>query len=81
LGAAARLGRVGALRVPGAPAVTVGGRIAIADVPDEALNGSFLVLGVRHCYHKRQGFTTRIAFSTPGDAAAGGRGGFLGGLP
>lgn len=52
--------------MPGAPKVTVGVTIAVAGAPDPALNGSVLVLGVRHRYHKREGFTTRIVFGAPG---------------
>ena len=76
--AAGRLQVTGTLLVPGAPAVTAGSTIEIAGAPQEALNGKFLVRWVRHRLAKREGFTTRIAFSK--SEGAGGLLGALGGL-
>jgi len=78
--AAGRLQVTGTLLVPGAPAVTAGSTIEIAGAPQEALNGKFLVRWVRHRLAKREGFTTRIAFSKSEGAAGCGLLGALGGL-
>src|SRR5690606_28371636 len=51
---------VARIDVAGAPGVTVGDRVEVAEMTDEALNGSFLVHGVRHDYDKRIGFRSRF---------------------
>jgi phage protein D len=61
----ARADTTGRLLVPGAPAVAVGSSIAIVDAPQAELNGSGLVLGVRHRYSRDSGFTSHITFSRP----------------
>jgi len=48
------------LLVGGAPKATVGSTIAIASAPDDALNGSWLVRGVRHRLEKARGYTTQL---------------------
>jgi hypothetical protein len=68
----------GRLLVAGAPAVTVGSTIAIADAPESTLNGNCLVRWLRHSYAKHTGFTTLILFSKTGGAS--GLLGSLGGL-
>jgi phage protein D len=74
--AAARGATRGTLRVPGAPKVVPGRRVALAGTPGGALDGPVLVTRVRHTFDKRAGFRTEIAFV----AAAGGAAG-LPGLP
>jgi phage protein D len=64
----------GKLLVPGAPAVAVGLAVEVADVPQDALNGLYLVTGVRHRFSKGEGFTTLIEFAK---ASEGGLGGLL----
>jgi phage protein D len=62
-GAAAMVGQLaltGTLLTTGAPAAQVGKTIAIKGAPQDALNGSFLVRGVRHRYSKREGFITLL---------------------
>lgn len=76
--AASRMGLTGRLLVPGAPAVAVGSTVEVADAPQEALGGSFLVRRVRHRFSKREGFTTLLDVS--GGGSAGGLGS-LGRLP
>jgi len=70
-GAAGRTGLIGELLVPGAPAVVVGSAVEIADAPQDALNGLFLVRQVRHRFSKRGGFTTSIYFGSAGDSGLG----------
>jgi hypothetical protein len=74
---AALLDARGRAVVPGAPAVGVGTTIAIGEAPTDELNGSFLVLRVRHTFSKRGGFRSAIEFSKVGAAAGGGAGGLL----
>lgn len=70
--AAAALGAAtGLIRVPGAPAVTVGSRIAINGAPDGALNGGVLVTRVRHLFSKAGGFISIFDFSKSADNSAG----------
>ena len=76
--AAAARTLAGRLRVAGAPAVTVGSVVEIADAPTDALNGRFLVRGLRHRLEKRSGFVTEMALLTT--AGGGGASGALGGL-
>jgi hypothetical protein len=77
--AAAALGALsGRMVVPGAPAVVVGSTIEIADAPNAALNGNFLVMRVRHEFSKQRGFISCIDFSRPANGGAlGGLGGVL----
>jgi phage protein D len=75
--AAARLGVTGRAVVPGAPGVTVGSLVEIADAPVDALNGSFRVRALRHRYVRAGGFTTELELSGEG---GGGALGALGGL-
>ena len=59
--------------VSGAPAVSVGSAIEIADAPQDVLNGLYLVRRVWHRFSKRDGFTTSICFSkTSGGGSLGG---------
>ena len=67
----------GVLVVPGSTKVAVGRRVAVSDAPDGALNGTYLVLQVRHGFTKRGGFTTRAVVGKAGGGALGA----LGGLP
>lgn len=69
----------GRLLVPGSPAVTPGSTVEVSGAPQEALNGSFRVLRVRHALSKTAGFTTRLHFVKAG-AGGGGLAGLLGGL-
>jgi prophage tail gpP-like protein len=66
---------LGRALVPGAPAVAVAGTISISDAPDDALNGTCFVRGLRHRYGKEDGFTTLVSFGK-----TNGGGGPLGGL-
>jgi hypothetical protein len=72
----ARLGRV---RVLGNPKVHPGQAVEIKDAPQPELNGLFKVLGTRHVFDKREGFTTTISFSGAGGSKQAG-GGLLGQL-
>jgi len=65
--AAGRTGLAGSLLVAGAPAVSVGSAIQIADAPQAELNGLFLATRVNHRFSKREGFTSLICFSTTGN--------------
>jgi hypothetical protein len=68
----------GRIVVPGAPAVVVGSTIEIADAPNAALNGNFLVVRVRHELSKQRGFISCIDFSKPSNGGTlGGPGGAL----
>ena len=78
--AASRDALAGRLLVPGSPKVAVGSTVEVADAPDAALNGMFLVRRVRHRYSKHGGFTTLLDVSAAGSAGAGGLAGALGGL-
>jgi phage protein D len=61
IAANAKLGGTSArLLVPGAPKAAVGTTIAVASAPDDALNGSWLVCGVRHRLVKARGYTTQL---------------------
>jgi len=75
---AALLAAGGRLLVPGAPAVIVGSTIEVADAPDDALNGSFVVRSIRHGFSRSEGFTTLAGLSR--SDGAGGLLGALGGL-
>lgn len=57
----------GRLLVPGAPAVAVGLAVEVVDAPQDALNGLYLVTGVRHRFSKGEGFTTLIEFAKAGE--------------
>ena len=46
--------------VPGAPKAGVGATVAVASAPDDTLNGSWLVRGVRHKVVKARGYTTLL---------------------
>jgi phage protein D len=65
------------LLVAGAPKATVGSAIAVEGAPDGALNGTYVVRGVRHRYAKRGGFTSLLLLTRSG---GGGPGSLLGGL-
>jgi phage protein D len=68
----------GRIVVPGAPTVTVGSTIAIADAPNAALNGNCLVMRVRHEFSKLSGFVSRVDFSKSANGnALSGMGGIL----
>ncbi|MCE7983496.1 MAG: hypothetical protein DYG89_20175 [Caldilinea sp. CFX5] len=69
----------GRLLAIGAPTVTVGSTIAIANAPQAIANGQFLVQRVRHDLTRQQGFTTFISFVKVGEGS-GGLVGALGGL-
>jgi phage protein D len=61
IAANARLGTLTArLLVPGAPKAAVGTTVAVASAPDDTLNGSWLVRGVRHRLVKARGYTTQL---------------------
>jgi phage protein D len=77
-GVTAAQGLTGTLLAPGAPAVLVGRSIAITGAPEDALNGTYWVHGIRHRFSKTAGFTTLIFFTTA--TSGGSTGGLLGGL-
>jgi phage protein D len=62
----------GKLLVPGAPAVAVGLAVEVVDAPRDALNGLYLVTGVRHRFSKREGFTTLVEIAKAGEGGLGG---------
>jgi hypothetical protein len=68
------------LLVAGAPKATVGATVAVVGTPDGALDGTYVVRGVRHRYAKREGFASLLLLSRSGDAAAGGLTSLVGGL-
>jgi len=78
VGTAGLYNLAGRLLSPAAPTVTVGSTVAIAGAPQSELNGTCLVLGVRHRLSRSAGFTTEVTFSKLG--AGGGLGGLAGGL-
>lgn len=62
----------GRVLTPGAPVVTVGSTIELADLPVAVLNGACLVTRVIHEYSKRHGFVSRIDFcQTEADGIGG----------
>lgn len=61
----------GKLLVPGAPAVAVGLAVEVVDAPQGALNGLYLVTGVRHRFSKREGFTTLVGIAKAGEDRLG----------
>lgn len=70
----------GRLLAIGAPTVTVGSTIAIANAPQAIANGQFLVQRVRHDLTRQQGFTTFISFvkvGEEGSSLAGALSGFF----
>lgn len=64
--------RIGRARLLGNPAVNLGQAIEIKGAPRPELNGLFKVIGLRHLYDKRAGFTTTVTFSGQGGGGAGG---------
>ena len=70
--AAGLTNRTGKLLVPGAPAVAVGLAVEVVDAPQDALNGLYLVTGVRHRFSKREGFTTLVGIARTGEGGLGG---------
>ena len=48
------------LLVPGAPKAAVGSTVAVASAPDDTLNGSWVVRGVRHRLVKARGYTSLL---------------------
>ena len=70
------------LLVTGAPKAVVGGAVAVSGAPDDSLNGTWVVRGLRHRYTKRGGFTTLLLLSKAGGGAGGlgGLAGAIGGL-
>lgn len=78
LAAANSLRVTGRLLVLGAPAVTVGSTVEASGMPDSALDGVFLVTGVRHDYDTRRGFRSRLSLVAVDDGlGSGSLGGFL----
>jgi phage protein D len=75
LAASGRAAVRGRLLVPGSPDLRPGQLVEVAAAPTP-LSARYLVLGVRHRFSKREGFTTRLDVAS---AAAGGAGGPLGG--
>jgi phage protein D len=68
------------LLVPGAPKATVGASVAVQGTPDGALDGTYVVRGVRHRYTKREGFASLLLLSRSGGAGGGGLASLVGGL-
>jgi phage protein D len=61
IAAQATLGRLTArLLVAGAPQAAVGSTVAVSGAPDDRLNGSWLVRGVRHKLVKARGYTSLL---------------------
>ena len=74
---AAKRARVqGRILVPGAQAINAGSTFAIAQAPQDSLNGTSLAKRVVHRYDKGTGFVSAIFFSNVG-AGAGAGGGLL----
>jgi phage protein D len=48
------------LLVPGAPKAALASTVEVKGAPDDKLNGSWLVRGVRHKLVKSQGYTTLL---------------------
>lgn len=63
--------RIGKARLLGNPAMTLGQAIEIKDAPRPELNGLFKIIGLRHVYDKREGFTTTVSFSGQGGGGGG----------
>ena len=57
----------GRLWLAGAPAVTVGSTVTLAQLPDASLNGDFLVRQVGHRLTKAGGFVTQLHILKPGE--------------
>ena len=58
---AARAALQGTVEVTGAPQVALGDAVALANMPDDALNVTYQVLGLRHILDGRRGFRTRLS--------------------
>ncbi len=71
LAAAQRKTVTGRIITAGAPAVSVGATIELADLPVSDLNGNGIVLRVVHEFSKRGGFVSRIDFCKPGSGGGG----------
>ena len=63
LAVAARTAREVSITVLGRPQVDLGNNIAVADVPDETVNGSGYVRAVRHRFGDAAGYVTEIRLS------------------
>jgi len=70
--AAAARAATARLLVPGAPKATVGATVALDGAPDGALNGTYVVRGVRHRYAKRAGFSSLLLLTRSGGGASTG---------
>ena len=70
--ASLRMQMVGELLVPGAPNVSVGCAVEIADAPKSDMNGLCLVREAVHYYNKHDGYLTRIVFSKVDGTGTGG---------
>ena len=71
----------GSVWVAGTPAVTVGSTVTLLQLPQDSLNGDFLVRQVCHRLDKTRGFITQLQVVKPGDAGLlSGALGSLGGL-
>ena len=51
----------GTVEVTGAPQVALGDAVALEAMPDDALNVTYQVLGLRHVLDRRRGFRTRLS--------------------
>jgi hypothetical protein len=58
----------------------VGATVAVEGTPDGALDGTYVVRGVRHRYTKLEGFASLLLLTRSGDAAGGGLASLVGGL-
>lgn len=63
LAVAARRARSVSITVLGRPQVDLGHTVAVADVPDEAVNGSGYVRAIRHRFGDEAGFVTEMRIS------------------
>ena len=60
---AARAARGTSITVLGRPQVDLGHTVAVADVPDETVNGSGYVRAMRHRFGDEAGFVTEMRIS------------------
>jgi phage protein D len=58
---AARAALRATVELQGAPQVALGDAVALQDMPDDALNATYQVLGLRHTLDRRRGFRTRLS--------------------
>lgn len=53
----------GSLQSLGCPDVSLGDGLEIASMPDDSVNDTYRITGIRHCLNKQRGFVTTVAWA------------------